>query len=241
MGNSEVGVWSSVVRLGELEEAVFVDRPNRFTSVIERSGARALAHVPNSGRMSELLVPGATVYVTPAAGRGSRKTSYDLTLVEYQCKLVSVDSRLPPRLIAEAIKQRHATEFGGYDGMDAEVRLGDSRIDLALSRERSRLYIETKSVNKVEGGAALFPDAATARGTKHLWSLLAAVKSGHRAAAVFVIQREDAVRLKPDERSDPIFCQTLRTAVEGGVEALAYNCTVTRREVAIANRVPIVL
>ena len=230
-----------MVRLGDLKRAVFVDRPNRFVSVVERLGTSVLAHVPNSGRMSELLVPGATVYITPAAGGRPRRTSYDLTLVEYERTLVSVDSRLPPRLLAEAIKQRHATEFGGYDEMDTEVRLGDSRVDLVLSREQSRLYIETKSVNKVEDGAALFPDAATARGTKHLWSLLGAVKSGHHAAVVFVIQREDADRLEPDERSDPVFCDTLRTAVEGGIEALAYNCSVTRSEVAIANRVPVVL
>ena len=230
-----------MVRLRGLERAVFVDRPNRFASVVERLGTRVLAHVPNSGRMSELLVPGATVYIKPAGGEGPRRTSYDLSLVEYERKLVSVDSRLPPRLLAEAIKQRHATVFEGYDEIDMEVRLGDSRVDLVLSRKRSRLYIETKSVNKVEDGAALFPDAATARGTKHLRSLLAAVKSGHRAAVVFVIQREDADRLEPDERSDPVFCETLRAAVEGGIEALAYSCTVTSCEVAIAKRVPVVL
>ena len=230
-----------MVKLGELERAKFVARPNRFAAVVEMCGTPVPVHVPNSGRMTELLKPDATVHIAPAAAGATRKTRYDLTLVEHGEKLVSVDSRLPPRLVAEAIKQCHATEFGGYDEIDTEVRLGDSRVDLVLSRKRNRLYIETKSVNKVEDGAALFPDAATARGTKHLRSLLAAVKSGHRAAVVFVIQREDAERLEPDEHSDPAFCETLRTAIEGGIEALAYNCTVTRREVAIARRVPVVL
>ena len=230
-----------MVKLGELELAKFVARPNRFAAVVEMGGTPVSVHVPNSGRMSELLKPGAAVYAAPVVAGATRKTRYDLTLVEHRGELVSVDSRLPPRLVAEAIQRRRATEFGSYDKMATEVRLGDSRVDLVLSNRRNCLYIETKSVNKVEDGTALFPDAVTTRGTKHLQSLLAAVKSGHRAAVVFVIQREDAERLIPDKESDPRFCETLRRAVDGGVEALAYRCSVSRSEIAIHGRVPIVL
>ena len=230
-----------MVRLGELEQAVFVARPNRFAAVIERIGGRVLAHVPNSGRMSELLEPGAAVHVASVAAGAARKTRYDLVLVEYEGTLVSVDSRLPPRLVAEAIERDRVAELEGYDKVDWEVRLGDSRMDMLLSREGSSVYVEAKSVNKVEDGAALFPDAATARGTKHIRSLLAAVGSGHRAVVVFVIQREDAERLMPDEKSDPHFYETLRRAVDGGVEALAYRCSVTHDEVTIRDRVPVVL
>ena len=208
---------------------------------MERQGNRELVHVPNSGRMTELLVPGATVYITPVEAGAARKTRYDLTLVEHDGKLVSVDSRLPPRLVAEAVQLGRVPEFAFYDGVDREVRLGNSRVDLLLSREESTMYVETKSVNKVEDSAALFPDAATERGTKHLHSLLAAVKNGHRAAVVFVIQREDAERLVPDDKSDPRFCETLRTSANGGVEALAYTCSVTRCDITIRDRIPIVL
>lgn len=224
-----------------MEQAVFVDRPNRFASVVERLGNRELVHVPNSGRMTELLEPGATVYITPVEAGGARKTRYDLMLAQHDGKLVSVDSRLPPLLVAEAIELGRVPELAGCDRVDREVRLGNSRVDLLLSREGSRLYVETKSVNKVEDGAALFPDAATERGAKHLRSLIAAVENGHRAAVVFVVQREDAQRLMPDEKSDPRFCETLRTAVNSGVEALAYRCSVTRCEVTIRGRVPVVL
>ena len=230
-----------MVGLGELEQARFVDRPNRFAAVVERLGARELAHVPNSGRMSELLVPGARVFISPAAVPGGRKTRYDLTLVEHRGRLVSVDSRLPPRLLVEGIERGRVMELAGYDRVDTEVRLGDSRIDMLLSGAGSRLYIETKSVNKVVDGSALFPDAATARGAKHLRSLLAAVECGHRAAVVFVIQRDDAARLTPDDDSDPLFCETLRRAVEGGVEVSAYCCSVTREEIRIRSRTPVVL
>ena len=191
--------------------------------------------------MSELLEPGATVFITPAADVSTRKTRYDLTLVEHEGRLVSVDSRLPPGLLVEAIDRGGLPELQGYDRVDREVRFGKSRIDLLLSREGSKLYVETKSVNRVEDGAALFPDAATARGAKHLQSLLDAVERGRQAAVVFVIQREDAERLMPDEVSDPHFCETLRRAVDGGTKALAYSCSVTRQEIAIRNRTPVVL
>ncbi len=230
-----------MVRLGNLEQAEFLHRPNRFASVVERLGNRELVHVPNSGRMTELLVPGATVYIAPVEAGAARKTRYDLTFVEHDGKLVSVDSRLPPRLVEEAVELGGVPELAGYDQVDREVRLGNSRVDLLLSREGMAMYVETKSVNKVEGGAALFPDAATERGTKHLRSLLAAVKSGHKAAVVFVVQREDAERLAPDEESDPLFCETLRAAVKSGVEALAYRCRVARHEIAILDRVPVAL
>ncbi len=208
---------------------------------MERLGNRELVHVPNSGRMTELLVPGATVYVTPVEAGGARKTRYDLMLVQHDGKLVSVDSRLPPRLVAEALELGRVPELAGYDVVGREVKLGNSRVDLLFSREGMAMYAETKSVNKVEDSAALFPDAATERGTKHLHSLLAAVQSGHQAAVVFVIQREDAERLVPDEKSDPRFCETLRTAVTSGVETLAYRCSVTRCEIIIRDRIPIVL
>lgn len=230
-----------MVKLGELERAKFVARPNRFAAIVEMSGTPVSVHVPNSGRMTELLKPGAAVYAAPVVAAAARKTLYDLTLVEHGEELVSVDSRLPPRLVAETVERGRAVELGGYDTIHREVRLGESRVDLLLSCEAGRLYIETKSVNKVDDGAALFPDAATVRGTKHLRSLLAAVKSGHRAAVVFVIQRGDAELLIPDEESDPHFCETLRRAVDGGVEALAYRCSVSRSEIAIHGRVPVVL
>ena len=229
------------MELGDLEQAWFVSRPNRFAAVVESRGGLELAHVPNSGRMTELLVPGAAVFLAPAPEGRGRKTRCDLALVEYGGALVSVDSRLPPELLAESIGRGGVPELGGYSRVDAEVRIEDSRIDLLLSGRRGRLYVEAKSVNKVEDGTALFPDAATARGTKHVRSLLRAVEQGSRAAVAFVIQRPDAARLVPDEESDPLFCKTLRQAAERGLRVLAYSCAVTPQEVSIRNRTPVVL
>ena len=147
-----------------------------------------LVHVPNSGRMRELFVPGATVYVSPGVTPG-RKTAFDLRLVSIDGVLVSCDSRLPPSLVAEAQSLGRLAEFDGYPVIEREMTFGESRLDLCFSGPRGRVYVETKSATLVCGGRALFPDAPTTRGTKHVRTLMKAVDEGHGAAVVFVVQR----------------------------------------------------
>ena len=224
-----------------LTEARFVTRVNRFAATVVCEGREVLAHVPNSGRMTELLRGGATVFLTPAPVVSGRKTQYDLTLVEYAGELVSVDSRLPTALIHEAMESGSLAEFAGYPQTRREVVLDDSRIDLLLSGPRGHCYVETKSVNLVEAGTALFPDAPTERGRKHLGSLMGAVREGHRACVAFVIQRADATKLSPHRAADPLFCDTLKDVIERGVEAYAYRCIVSMKEIAIRDSVPITL
>jgi sugar fermentation stimulation protein A len=96
-------------------------------------------------------------------------------------------------------------------------------------------------VTLVEDGRALFPDAPTLRGVKHLNSLIRATSEGYRAAVVFVVQRDDATEFAPHDRADPMLGETLRRAVNSGVEAFAYCCRVSEREIQLANRIPIVL
>ena len=204
-------------------------------------GEKAPAHLPNSGRMTELLVPGAKAYLSPAPPASVRKTAWDLTMIEYRGLLVSVDSRLPGALLDEAIRAAALPEFGGFKLARREVVFEDSRIDLLLSGEPRLCYLEAKSVNLVEGRTALFPDAPTERGRKHLDSLARAARQGHRAAVAFVVQRSDARELSPHRRADPVFCDALQEAVENGVEAYSYRCRVSRREIAIVESVPVKL
>jgi sugar fermentation stimulation protein A len=221
-----------------LREATFVSRANRFVAVTRLGGAETPAHLANSGRLRELLRPGIRVMLAPAAG-AHRRTAYDLLLVEARGVLVSTDARLPNHLLAEAIDAGRLPELAGYAHLRREVPFQGSRLDFLLSGERGRLYLEAKSVTLVEGGTALFPDAPTERGRKHLAALVSAVEQGHRAAAAFVIQRPDARELVPNEAADPLFCDALREAARRGVETYAYRCRVSRREIEIAGSVPV--
>ena len=224
-----------------LVEARFIERLNRFAAVMELDGGRELVHIANSGRMHELFSSDNAMYLTPAPPGSNRKTAYDLTLVGVGDILVSADARAPNALLAESIQEGCLQEFTGYDSVTREVTMGDSRLDLRLFGPDGLCYIEAKSVTLVEGGIALFPDAPTARGAKHVRTLASLVKEGHRTAAVFVVQRPDASALRPDARSDPDFHHALPQAVSSGVEAHAYNCRVSLSEIRINEPIPVLL
>ena len=177
--------------------------------------------------------------VAPAPPGTSRKTDYDLTLVNANGVMVSADALLPNGLLREAIEADRLPEFVGYDRIQREVPLHDSRIDLMLSGPVGRLYIEAKSVTLVENGVGLFPDAPTERGRRHVLCLEKAVRQGHRAAVVFVIQRGDARSFAPNVPADPRFGEAMRNAVSAGLEAYAYRCAVTRAGVDISDPVPV--
>jgi sugar fermentation stimulation protein A len=228
-----------------LQPAHFVRRENRFRAFVERDGQLLAAHVPNSGRLGELLTPGAAVWVAPFQSLTGRKTVCHLALVEYAGTLVSVDARLPNRLVAEALVVEQLAPLTGHRRIQHEVRVGASRLDFLLSHgpdpDRLRCWLEVKSVTLVENGCALFPDAPTTRGVKHLEELAALRRSGERVAVVFVVQRSDAVRFTPHPVADPVFAATLRRVADAGVEVYAWRCAVDRKAIEITDPVRVEL
>ena len=227
----------------DLVEGIFLERLNRFAARVEVQGRVELVHVANSGRMHELFVPGYRVWLKHQPG-DHRKTSYDLALVDMGFGLASADARLPNSLVREALSQGRLPQFAEYPTVRPESTFGESRLDFLLETAPGqgmpgKCYLETKSVTLVEAGIGLFPDAPTSRGVKHLGSLMKALEQGHRAAVIFVIQREDAQGFSSHDTADPEFAVAFRQGMAAGVEAFAYRCRVTRREVALADQIPI--
>lgn len=224
----------------QLVAARFLTRLNRFAALVELAGQEVMVHIPNSGRMGELLEPGRRLLLAPAAGE-HRKTRFDLALVDLDTTLVSADSRLPNGLVAAALAAGELPPFQEYPELRREVRYGDSRLDLLLTGPSGCCYAEVKSVTLVVDGLALFPDAPTIRGVKHLRELSQAVAAGHRAAALFVVQRDDALAFSPYDAADPEFGAALRSAQAAGVEVYAYGCRVSPTEVRLAAALPVQL
>jgi len=219
----------------------FVSRDNRFRVTVEVDGRQVWAHLPNSGRLGELLVPGRRVLVVKRPG-AQRKTGYDLALVEHEGCWVSVDARLPNDLVAEALAAGRLVPLAGYPVARREVSWGRSRFDFSLEApDRPPCLLEVKSVTLVLDGLGCFPDAVTARGRRHVEELAEAVEAGYRAAVVFVVQRDDAVSFRPHDESDPGFAQTLREAARRGVEVYAYACRVEPDRTEITRALPIYL
>lgn len=221
-----------------LRPATFIRRENRFRASIELDGEVVAAHVPNSGRLGELFTAGARVWVVPWSTPG-RKTACDLTLVEYAGTYVSVDARLPNRLVAEALAAGRLAAFTGYPAIRQEIATGDSRLDFLLTGPGGRCWLETKSVTLVVEGSALFPDAPTGRGVRHLAELSGLVAAGDRAAVLFVVQRDDAAFFEPHPTADTAFAEALRRSHEQGVEIHAWRCTTSLDGIALLDPITV--
>ncbi len=222
---------------GPLVPAIFKSRPNRFLAIVEIEGMKVDCFVPNPGRLRELLQPDVRVYIKRAEG-GIRRTAFDLALVEHKNNLVSVDSRVPNKVVEEAIKAFKIPEFQGYRVERREPIFGDSRFDLQLMYGAKVVLLEVKSCTLVVGGVAFFPDAPTERGSRHLHTLTRALREG-RSAFMFLIQRSDADVLCPNRETDPGFSDALEEAQLKGVEVFAYDSKVTLEGITINKRVPV--
>jgi sugar fermentation stimulation protein A len=226
------------MRLPPLTPGRFVQRDNRFRVTVEVDGERVAAHLPNSGRLTELLTPGRRCWLE-RFDSAHRKTNFDLKLMAYAGVLVSVDARLPNPLFAEALAADQLAPFQDCRPVVREVTLGDSRMDFRLGSASAPTWVEIKSVTLVEGGVARFPDAPTSRGARHVRELTEVVGAGHHAAIVFVVQRPDAERFAPHDGADPAFGAALREAARLGVEVYAWICCVDRRHIEIDRQIPV--
>lgn len=223
----------------ELVEGLFVARENRFAATVDLGGRLERVHVPNSGRMRELLIPGAKVMLLPAEGP-DRRTAHDLVAVEATGGLVSVDSRVPNAVVAESLVAGTVPGLEGYDRVVREHTWGDSRFDFLLGGPDGDALVEVKGCTLVEeGGLALFPDAPTTRGARHVRELAAAVDEGMRAVLLVVVQRSDGRVFAPNDRTDPEFGDALRTSAAAGVEVKAHLTEVTREGVELGASIPV--
>jgi len=225
---------------GPLLPARFLDRPNRFLTVVDLDGKRVEAHLPDPGRLKELLLPGVEVWVRSAAG-DKRKTQFTLAVVKAPSgELVSVVTTLANMLVHEALEAKRITELSDWDVVAPEYTWGRSRFDFLLGADvDKRLLLEVKSVTLVEDDRALFPDAVTARGARHVRELIAALDAGYEAAVLFVVQRKDANSVTAARAIDSKFADALAEAAATGVQLLGYRCDVSLEEARITERIPV--
>ncbi len=221
-------------------DGVFLSRPNRFVAVVETGGTVVKAHIATSGRLRELLVPGARLLLEEGEGR-ARRTPFSLKAVKHNGVWVSIDAQAPNRLLEQALRLRTLSPFAGCEFGRREPESGGGRFDFLLWERGHPVYIEVKSVTLLEKGVGLFPDAPTARGERHLRHLARLAESGLRAAVIFVIQRRDACCFAPNGDTDPRFAATLQEAAWSGVEIYAYGCLVDRSGITLNGRLPILI
>lgn len=230
-----------------LVRGVLVKREKRFlVHAVLDDGREVIAHTNNTGTMLGCNTPGSAVWLSPA-NDPKRKLKWTYELVESDGVLVGINTSVPNRLAVEAVEDGTVAELQGYDRVRTEVRYGAerSRIDVLLERgpedAPERCWVEVKNVTLVENGVALFPDAVTERGRKHLRELTAMVAAGDRAAMLYVVQRADGATFSPADAIDPAYGAALREAAAAGVEILAYRAEVNPEEIRLRTPLPVVL
>ena len=223
-------------------EGRLIKRPNRFLGVVDINGIHVEAFIPNPGRMHELMVPGKRVYLRLAIGNG-RKTQYNLIGVEHAGVLVSIDSILPNRFMKRMLHEHKLEMFSGYEMVVPEPRYYNGRFDFKLEGLNGITLIEVKSCTLVEDGRAIFPDAPTKGGAKHMRHLARALteKIADKAAVVFVIQRPDVRVFSPNDPTDPEFANALRSASMTGVKMYALKTKVVDWDLQLLSQVPVEL
>ncbi len=187
----------------------FLERPNRFTVLVEAEGSVKKAHISDTGRLKELLVPGADVLLSPNP-RG--KLDYKFVAVEKDGEWVLLNTSVHSKIA------RRVIEIGllGFkpENIQSEYRFGSSRIDFLVN---GNMLVEVKGCNLAKNDTCLFPDAPTERGKRHLEELIAAVEKGYRAAVLFLAFRRCSGFL-PNMEMDPAFSSTFYKALRAGVE-----------------------
>ena len=229
------------MRYDDVVSAVFLERPNRFIARVSLSGKEEVVHVKNTGRCRELLVPGCRVYLA-SSDNPVRKTKYDLIAVEKMRDgrpplLINMDAQAPNAAVGEYL--RGSRWVSKPDLVKGEVRYGASRFDFYLEKGRRRVFLEVKGVTLEDNGIALFPDAPTLRGVKHLEELSRSVREGYEAAVFFLIQMKDVRVFRPNDMMHPAFGEALRQAAESGVTVLAYDSVVTPEGMTVGDPVPV--
>ena len=225
------------MRYPNICRAQFVARPNRFVARVLCHGTEETVHVKNTGRCRELLVPGATVYLTEG-DNPHRKTRYDLVAVEKGPLLVNLDSQAPNKVFAEWARAGNFRP--GLTLLRSETVWGNSRFDFYWEAADGRKgFVEVKGVTLEEKGHARFPDAPTLRGVKHLEELALCRAEGYEAAVCFVLQMAGMVEFAPNDATHPAFGAALRRAAAEGVQVLAMECTVTPDSLALCRPVPV--
>ncbi len=234
----------------KIVEGKFISRPNRFVANVFTESGETKAHVKNTGRLGELLIPGAKIYLEDHAGRmGNRKMRYSLIAVEKQTEsgtvLANIDSQAPNKLIKEAVEEGKLTFFGVAGerlNIKPEAVYGDSRIDFRITdKSGAETYVEVKGVTLENGGIASFPDAPTQRGIKHLRALEKIAAEGKEAFVIFVIQMKGAKLFKPNDEKHSAFGDALRHAALNGVNIMAFECDVLKDRIKLGSQVDIEL
>jgi sugar fermentation stimulation protein A len=222
-----------------LVHGTLIKRYKRFLAdVMLDDGNVVVAHCTNSGSMKSCLENGAEVFLSPVTDP-TRKTRFTWEMIKIGGSWVGINTGNPNKLAFESISAGIISELSGYTKVMREVVFGDSRFDVFAENETEKCFVEVKNVTLKEGKYALFPDAVTTRGQKHLKTLMEVKAAGMRAVMLYIVQRTDVEIFAPAKEIDPEYAKALKQAVDAGVEVIVMQTEVSPEGIYIKKKLPV--
>ena len=239
-----------------LIEGVFVKRYKRFFADILLGDQTVVAHTPNTGSMKGCSDPNSACLVSPATNP-ERKLRYTLEMIRTPKSWVGVNTGNPPSLVRELFASQTVPHWKDFDGFQAEVKINAlTRLDGALWKSSEQKNVKNGKLTKLEGPlhffeiknvslavtvgenaaektVAMFPDAVTERGQKHLQEMMDLMEQGFTCEMIYVIQREDCTEFAPADHIDPEYGKLLRKAVTKGLRVSALPCRLSKEEIVL--------
>ena len=223
----------------ELVHGKLIKRYKRFLADISLdNGDIITAHCTNSGSMKSCIEVGASVYLTPNDDP-SRRTKFTWEMIHINGDWVGVNTLMPNKLAFEGITNNSIDKLAGYNFAKREVKFSDSRFDIYAENDTEKCFIEVKNVTMKSENYALFPDAVTSRGLKHLKTLVEVKRSGIRDVMLYIIQRTAVDTFGIAKSIDPKYNSGLLRAISEGVEVIAMQAKVSPQEIILQKELPI--
>lgn len=231
---------SEEMKYGEIVHGCFEKRLNRFIAEVFINGVKMRVHIKNTGRLKELLQPGVKVLLE-VSDNPNRRTKYSLIAVEKNNMWINIDSQAPNTIVFDALQNGDIVEISNLQLVKREVTYGASRFDIYYENDKEQGFIEVKGVTLEKSGVAIFPDAPTAGGTKHVLELIEAVREGYGAVILFLVQMKGCYVFRLHTEMDPAFADAIHKASKEGVRILAYDCVVKEDELILGQPVSVKL
>lgn len=223
------------MKYDNIVDGIFIKRINRFIAKVIINGTETLVHVKNTGRCKELFIEGAKVYLQKSSNP-NRKTPYSLISIYKGNQIINIDSQVPNTVVYEGILAGKVKELHDLVTLRKEVTFGNSRFDLYYETLTDKGFIEVKGVTLENDNVALFPDAPTERGRKHINELIAGTLQGYKNYIFFLIQMNHIHSFEPNWTTDPQFAQALEDAKKSGVNVLIFNSLVDKDSIVLNER-----
>ncbi len=221
-----------------LLQGTLIKRYKRFFVDINYNQSVITGHCPNTGSMMGLLNKGSKVWFSKTDDP-NRKLKYTLQIIEANKKKIGVNTLLTNKIVKEALIQKKIEKLNKFTQIKSEVKFSEkTRFDFFLNNEKEKCFLEVKNVTLLRNkNVAEFPDAVTARGTKHLDELIKAKKKGYQAYILYLIQIEGCDNFRIADDIDHKYKLAFNKALKDGVKILCYDCKLNNEEIKLNKKI----